>query len=210
MRRRRQGVDAGSLLNSTIQFTGTVTGTMAPGASYLYIAPMTSTDPLGTMYNQPFCSPVVPNFQMASSIVVTPILPAAPFRSRMDRTPVSAGPLSRWGHTRRPARTRSFPEARPARRNAATSAPATPAGRRPSSRHPSRATWSFPSLAAGRPGLSAAPCGATKGPSRPRPPGALSSSASTRSPRPPRALPPRTERRPAFPCRPAIAMMTRY
>jgi hypothetical protein len=71
------GVDAGNLLNSTIQFTGTVTGTMPPGASYLYIALKASTDPLGTMNNQPFCSPTVPNFQGAGSVLVAPTLPAA-------------------------------------------------------------------------------------------------------------------------------------
>jgi hypothetical protein len=68
-------VDAGDLLTSTIQFSGTVTGTMPPGASYLYIALMASTDPASTMNNMPFCSPTVPNPQMASSTVVAPTLP---------------------------------------------------------------------------------------------------------------------------------------
>jgi hypothetical protein len=69
-------VDAGDLLTSTIQFNGTLTGTVPPGASYLYIALMASTDPASTMNNMPFCSPTVPNFGMADNRVVPPTLPA--------------------------------------------------------------------------------------------------------------------------------------
>ena len=49
---------------------------MPPGASYLYIALMASTDPASTMNNMPYCSPTLPNFQMADNRVLAPTLPA--------------------------------------------------------------------------------------------------------------------------------------
>jgi hypothetical protein len=70
------GFDAGDLLASTIQFAGTVTGTMPPGASFLKVELMASTDPLGVMNSMPFCSPTIPNFQLAADTFLPPTLPA--------------------------------------------------------------------------------------------------------------------------------------
>jgi hypothetical protein len=53
------GAEAGSLLDETIQFSGTATGTVAPGASFLYISLRVATDPLGSMNGMPFCTPTV-------------------------------------------------------------------------------------------------------------------------------------------------------
>ena len=39
------GAEAGSLLDETIQFSGTATGTVSPGASFLYITLRVATDP---------------------------------------------------------------------------------------------------------------------------------------------------------------------